>query len=103
MMAIRRKPRNVQKRVMVALLNNKTIICEKTKSRENGGKQTVSVGRRRNAVEGGLPFCFITTGRYPESHRDWGCADAREAAQALIDFCGRDIAYEAANKALRGD
>ena len=88
---------------MTALRNGKTIICDKTKSRLEGGKMVVSVGRRVTAVKGGLPFCMITTGRYPESARDWGCADAREAAQGFIYFVGRDIAYEAANKALQGD
>ena len=89
---------------MVALLKGKTIICDKTKDRQSGGKMTVSIGRRVTAVKGSdLPFCFITTGRYPESARDWGCADAREAAQEFIRFVGRDLAYAAANKALQED
>ena len=104
MAIIRKQPRKVQKRVTMALRNGKTIICEKTKSRLEGGKMLVSAGRRVTAVKGtDMPFCLITTGRYPESARDWGCADAHEAAQALIYFVGRDTAYEAANKALQED
>lgn len=99
-MAIRRQRRNVQKRIIRALLSGKTIICEKTKARASGGKMLVSIGRRINAVKGGLPFCFITTGRYPESNRDFGWATAHAAAQALISFVGRDIAWAAVNSQI---
>jgi hypothetical protein len=100
----RRQPRNVRVRVRTALLNGLTVVCKKTKSRENGGKQMVSVGRRVVAVKkkGDYPFCFITTGRYPESNRDWGCADASEAAQAFIAFVGHDLAWDAVVRAFRG-
>lgn len=64
------------------------VMAHKTKTRAEGGKQLVSVGPYRRA-DGSRGYIVIGR-RWEEEY-----PSARSAAQAFVDFVGRDIAWEA--------
>lgn len=85
--------RQVQFKVSQAIAAGCTLMTYKTKLREEGGRQLVSVGPYRTAVpRKGKRYALITK----QDQREYGSAVG--AAQAFIEFVGRDHAWEALRK-----
>src|SRR5262245_8134884 len=88
--------RNVSLLVQQLILGGHVLAVEKTKTRNLGGKQTVTVGPYRTANNDRMQrFAFFTkeqSSTYPA---------AISAAQDFVDFVGRDLAWEAATRCKR--
>jgi len=82
-------PRPVVQEAASAVARGCVVMAHKTKAKAEGGKQLVSVGPYRRAVG---PKRYIVIGKRWEHEYP----SARTAAQAFVDFVGRDIAWDAA-------
>lgn len=93
------KPRKVQELVIKALQQGCILTTTKTKSLADGGKQTITVGPRRVAVQDGYAYQAIYwRGKNGQEEQQYRLA--YDAAKDFIAFVGRDHAYRAALWAL---
>jgi hypothetical protein len=88
------QPRPTLAAVARALQAGLILSVEKTKSREDGGRQTVTVGPRRTAVADGCAYQIIYWRRGAGPQED-AYGSAHEAAKDFIAFVGRDRAWAA--------
>ncbi len=82
-------PRQVKYEIARALQRGCILMIRKTKPRDEGGRQLVSVGPYREAVRRGRKYALIT------KHDQREFTSANSAAEAFIGFVNRDRAWEA--------
>jgi hypothetical protein len=80
--------RPVVQEVAKVITQRCVVMAHKTKAKAEGGKQLVSVGPYVKAV--GSRGYIVIGKRWEQEY-----PSARTAAQAFVDFVGRDVAWEA--------
>jgi len=86
-------PRQIQSEVAQLITRGCTVMVTKTKPRDQGGRQLVSVGPYRTATSRAKSYALITK----QDQLEYGTAVS--AAQEFVRFVGRARAGEAALKA----
>jgi hypothetical protein len=85
--------RQVQKVVADTIRAGCVVMAHKTKLAHEGGRQLVSVGPYKKAVQARRSFALITKGDQSEY------ISAITAAQEFVDFVGRNNAWDAVQQA----
>ncbi len=86
-------PRQIQSEVSSLIQRGCVVMVTKTKPRDQGGRQLVSVGPYRTATSRSKSYALIT------KHDQLEYGSAITAAKRFIEFVGRGRAGEAALKA----